>query len=144
VRVVIGLRSERGARASSAPALFAQALSEALARRVGQPLWAWGDSSSGLSVAGVALAVREEELDAVPAHTHAALQEVAKRPEASFRGALQAATLARSAALSSARGWAEAAFHGQLELREESSEVESSLRKLAAERPSFFVLRPRP
>jgi predicted Zn-dependent peptidase len=144
VRVVIGLRSERGARASSAPALFAQAFGEALARRVGQPLWAWGDSSSGLSVAGVALAVREEELDRVPAHTHAALQELAKRPEASFRGALQALTLARSAALSSARGWAEAAFHGRLELREESSEIESSLRKLAAERPSFFVLRPRP
>jgi predicted Zn-dependent peptidase len=144
VRVVIGVRSERGTRASNAPALFAKALGDALARRVGQPLWAWGDSSNGLSVAGVAIALREEQLDAVPAHTHAALQEIAKRPEASFRGALSAATLAQSAALSSARGWAEAAFHGRLALREDPDEVESAIRKLAAERPTFFVLRPRP
>jgi hypothetical protein len=144
VRVVIGVRSERGVRASSAPALFAKALGDALARRVGEQLWSWGGSSSELSVAGVALAVREEELDGVPAQTRAALQELAKRPEASFHSALQAATLARSAALSSARGWVEAAFHGALELREDGSDVESSIQKLAAERPSFYVLRPRP
>jgi hypothetical protein len=38
----------------------------------------------------------------------------------------------------------EAAFHGQLDAPEDGAEIEAAIRKLAAERPSFYVLRPRP
>lgn len=144
LRVVVGVRSAAGEPTSDAAQVFAEALRAALEKRVGQGLWSWGQSAPSLSVAGVALSVREDELDALQAHTQAALREIGSRPEASFQDALDGVWLTRSVQLASSRGWVEAAFHGRNEMKANSKLDIATIRKLAAEKPTYFVLRPHP
>lgn len=144
LRVLVGLRAASEHRPSLGAQVFASALEQALASRVGAASWSIGRATHALAFTGVALTVREDQLDGVQAQVTSALAALREKPDAFFRQALARAQLPRSSALSSARGWAEAAFAGRAAGHHSLNDELSVIRKLSKAQPSYFVLRPRP
>jgi hypothetical protein len=144
LRVVIGLSAPRDTKASLAPGVFAAAFAQALTARLGQADWWRGDSVQQRAFAGAALRLREEQLETLQGQVAGVLGELRDKPDSYYRSALDQARVGQSAALSSARGWVEAAFAGR-ESASYTLDAELGLiRKLAKAQPSFLVLRPRP
>jgi predicted Zn-dependent peptidase len=143
LRVIVGVHTASGKRGQVAAEVFASELAEALARRIGSASFAAGSSARGHSFAGVALTVRDEQIEAAKPESEAALRELRERPDAYFRNALIRAHAQRNLALSSARGAALFAFAGHASGPLDFAAELALLRKLAREQPSFFVLRPR-
>jgi predicted Zn-dependent peptidase len=143
LRVIVGVHSASGRRGQLGAGVFASAFAEALARRVGGASFAAGNSARGHSFAGVALTLRDEQIESTKPHAEAALRELAERPDAPYRNALIKAQAARNKALSSARGAATSAFSGYDPGALDFTAELALIRKLAREQPSFFVLRPR-
>jgi hypothetical protein len=144
LRVIVGVRSASGTRGQLGAQVFAGELAEALARRVGGASFAAGNSARGHSFAGVALTLRDEQIESTKPHAEAALRELRDRPDALYKNALIKAQAARNKALSSARGAALFAFAGHPARSLDFAAELALMRKLAREQPSFFVLRPRP
>jgi hypothetical protein len=144
LRVIVGIHTASGQRGQLGAEVFAAELADALARRVGGVSFASGNSARGHSFAGVALTLRDEQIESTKPHAQAALRELRERADASFRNALVKAQAARNKALSSARGAAVSAFAGQQPGALDLAAELALMRKLAREQPSFFVLRPRP
>jgi predicted Zn-dependent peptidase len=144
LEVVLGVRAERVPRATLASDVFARALRDALAKRLGRPLWASGASHAGGAAAGVALALRETELPALEQALRAALDELVSWPRERWQGALASERLQRAGALSSAVGWARAAFSGGLAPGEPLASELAVIEQLCRATPSYWILRPRP
>jgi hypothetical protein len=144
LRVIVGVHSASGRRGQLGAEVFASELADALLRRVGGTGFAAGNSTRGHSFAGVALTLRDEQIESTKPHAEAALRELRERADAAYRNALIKAQAARSKTLSSARGAAQLWFSGHSTEQIEFAEELALIRKLAKEAPSFFVLRPRP
>lgn len=142
LRVLIGMRVADGTRADLAAQVFADALARALRRRVGHDSWSLGRSAHGLSFAGVGLTLREDQLEHVRSYVAEALSELRTTPDETFRLALEKAQIVRSARLSSARGWVEAAFADQASGALDIAHELKVVRALIQAAPSYFVLRP--
>jgi predicted Zn-dependent peptidase len=144
LEVVIGLRADAAPRALLAADVFARALRDALAARLGRPLWAAGASHQHGAAAGVALALRESELPALEQVLASALAELKARPRERWQSALASERVERAGALSSSVGWARAAFRGSIEAIEPGDDERAVIEQLARAKPSYWVLRPRP
>jgi hypothetical protein len=108
--VLIGLSGAAPGAATLGAQVFAGALARALAAKVGEAGWSLGITRGERAYAGISLSLREDQLETLNREVEAALRELRDKPPAQFRPALEQARLARSAALSSARGWVEASF----------------------------------
>ncbi len=144
LRVIVGVHVAGGKRGQLGAEVFAAAFAEALARRVGGVSFATGHSARGHSFAGVALTLRDDQIEGTKPHASAALRELSERADAPYRNALIKLQAQHSQALSSARGTAQRWFRGQRAEPLDFAAELAVIRKLAKEAPSFFVLRPRP
>lgn len=144
LRVVLGVATKANATSTVASQVFADALLRALAKRLGNGVWSRGGGSLHGAWAGVALALTEDQLDGLAAHTQEALRELQTRPDAQYSAEIERLTTEKSVGLSSAREWVESRFLGQRDAEMKMSFELGLIRSLAAEKPSYFVLRPRP
>ena len=144
LRVTIGVRAEadQGA-ASLAPDVFAKELLDALARRLGRPLWSVGTKRGPWGAAGVCIALREEDLPRLEQALQEAQTELRSRDDERWNASLRAARFAHASALSSSLGWVRSAFADERAFAADAEERQLA-RKLAQATPAYFIERPRP